>query len=102
MNDTGLVMPMAVKAGLGEYARNKLAITPEFVPRLRFSKIITDMPLELDHPKQPGVAKFCDIRSKCADASLVKALPFRPPTVGGGTSSIQGVEKWASDAKKFF
>ena len=63
MNDTGLVIPMAVQAGLGEYARNQLVITPEFGPRLRFSKIFTDMPLEPDQPKRPGVSKFCDILS---------------------------------------
>ena len=39
MNDTGLVMPMALQAGLSEYAHNQLAIAPEFGPRLRFSKI---------------------------------------------------------------
>ena len=30
MNDTALVIPYALKAGLGEYARNQLVITPEF------------------------------------------------------------------------
>ncbi len=102
MNDTGLVIPMAVQAGLGEYARNQLVITPEFGPRLRFSKIFTDMPLDIDLPKRPGVAKFCDICTKCADACPVKALPFGSPSVGGGTSSIQGVKKWTSDAEKCF
>jgi len=48
MNDTGLVIPFAVKAGLGEYARNQLVITPEFGPRLRFSKIYTNLPLSQD------------------------------------------------------
>lgn len=102
MNDTGLVIPMAVQAGLGEYARNQLVITQKFGPRLRFSKIFTDMPLDIDQPKRPGVAKFCDICTKCADACPVKALPFGSPKVGGGTSSIQGVKKWTSDAEKCF
>ena len=102
MNDTGLVIPMAVQAGLGEYARNQLVITPEFGPRLRFSKIFTDIPLTVDLPKRPGVAKFCDICTKCADACPVKALPLGPPKVGGGASSIQGVKKWTSDAEKCF
>ena len=102
MNDTGLVIPMAVQAGLGEYARNQLVITPEFGPRLRFSKIFTDMPLDIDLPKRPRVAKFCDICTKCADACPVKALAFGTPSVGGGTSSIQGVKKWTSDAEKCF
>ncbi|MDT2073904.1 MAG: hypothetical protein RMX60_10605, partial [Planktomarina sp.] len=29
---------------------------------------------------------------KCGDACPVKALPFGPPKVGGGTSSIQAVK----------
>ena len=102
MNDTGLVIPMAIQAGLGEYARNQLVITPEFGPRLRFSKIFTDMPLEADKPKRPGVAKFCDICTKCVDACSVKALPSGPPKTGGGLSSIKGVRKWTSDAEKCF
>ena len=102
MNDTGLVIPMAVQAGLGEYARNQLVITPEYGPRLRFSKIFTDMPLEIDQPKRPGVAKFCDICTKCVDACPVKALPSGAPKVSEDISTIKGVKKWSSDAKKCF
>ncbi|MFC6638643.1 reductive dehalogenase [Sulfitobacter sediminilitoris] len=78
MNDTGLVIPYAVKAGLGEYARNQMVITPEFGPRLRFSKIFTNLPLTHDLPQQMGVRAFCDICTKCADACPVKALPYGP------------------------
>ena len=102
MNDTGLVIPMAVQAGLGEYARNQLVITPEYGPRLRFSKIFTDMPLEIDQPKRPGVAKFCDICTKCVDACPVKALPSGAPKVSEDISTIKGVKKWSSNAKKCF
>ena len=103
MNDTGLVIPYAIKAGLGEYARNQMVITPEFGPRLRFSKIFTDLPLTHDAPRPRGVRAFCDICTKCADACPVKALPFGPPEVGGkNVSAIQGVRKWTSDAEKCF
>jgi len=103
MNDTGLVIPFAIKAGLGEYARNQLVITPEFGPRLRFSKIFTDLPLTHDTPRPRGVRAFCDICQKCADACPPKALPFGPPTVGGANrSAIPGVRKWTSDAEKCF
>jgi epoxyqueuosine reductase len=103
MNDTGLVIPYAVKAGLGEYARNQLVITPEFGPRLRFSKIFTNMPLAHDTPKHKGVKAFCDICTKCADACPVKALPFGAPMVGGSKiSAIKGVKKWTSNAEKCF
>jgi epoxyqueuosine reductase QueG len=103
MNDTGLVIPFAIKAGLGEYARNQMVITPEFGPRLRFSKIFTDLPLAHDAPRPRGVKAFCDICTKCADACPVKALPFGPPEVGGSNvSAIKGVRKWTSDAEKCF
>lgn len=103
MNDTGLVIPLAVKAGLGEYGRNQMVLTPEFGPRLRFSKILTNMPLAHDAPKRPGFAKFCDICTACADACPVKALPFGAPEFGGSNqSAIKGVKKWTSDAEKCF
>ncbi len=103
MNDTALVIPYAVKAGLGEYARNQMVITPEFGPRVRFSKIFTDLPLAHDVPRPKGVRAFCDICTKCADACPVKALPFGPPEVGGANvSAIKGVRKWTSDAEKCF
>jgi len=103
MNDTGLVIPYAVKAGLGEYARNQLVITPEFGPRLRFSKIFTNLPLEHDAAKPLGVRAFCDICTACADACPVKALPFGPPSdTQPNVSAIKGVRKWTSDAEKCF
>ena len=103
MNDTGLVIPYAIKAGLGEYARNQLVITPEFGPRLRFSKIFTNLPLAHDLPQPKGVKAFCEICTKCADACPVKALPFGPPEVSGSNvSAIRGVLKWTSDAEKCF
>ncbi|MDG1430496.1 MAG: reductive dehalogenase [Paracoccaceae bacterium] len=103
MNDTGLVIPYAVKAGLGEYARNQMVITPEYGPRLRFSKIFTNLPLEQDTPKPQGVRAFCDICTKCADACPVKALPFGPPSTDtANVSAIKGVRKWTSDAEKCF
>ncbi|MCP5073627.1 MAG: 4Fe-4S dicluster domain-containing protein [Rhodobacteraceae bacterium] len=103
MNDTGLVIPYALKAGLGEYARNQLVITSEFGPRLRFSKIFTDLPLSHDPPRKLGVAEFCNICTRCADACPAKALPYGPPTTDTpNKSAIKGVRKWTSDAEKCF
>ena len=103
MNDTALVIPLAIKAGLGEYARNQLVITPEFGPRLRFSKIFTNLPLTHDRPRPVGVRAVCDICTRCAQACPVKALPFGAPEVAGtDRSAIKGVRKWTSDAEKCF
>ncbi|MBV7396307.1 reductive dehalogenase [Mameliella sediminis] len=103
MNDTALVIPYAVKAGLGEYARNQMVITPDLGPRLRFSKIFTDLPLAHDAPRKLGVAEFCTICTRCADACPVKALPYGPPSTNApNRSAIKGVRKWTSDAEKCF
>jgi epoxyqueuosine reductase QueG len=103
MNDTGLVIPYALKAGLGEYARNQMVITPQFGPRLRFSKIFTNLPLSHDTPEPLGVRAFCEICTKCADACPVKALPYGSPTTDtANVSAIRGVRKWTSDAEKCF
>ncbi|MBY6160717.1 4Fe-4S dicluster domain-containing protein [Mameliella alba] len=103
MNDTALVIPYAVKAGLGEYARNQMVITPDLGPRLRFSKIFTDLPLAHDAPRKLGVAEFCAICTRCADACPVKALPYGPPSTNApNRSAIKGVRKWTSDAEKCF
>jgi len=102
-NDTALAIPYAVKAGLGEYGRNQVVITPEFGPRIRLSKIFTDLPLAHDAPKSFGVREFCDICERCADACPPKALPFGPPSDAVvNRSSIQGVKKWTADCEKCF
>ena len=103
MNDTALVIPYAIKAGLGAYARNQLVITPEFGPRLRFSKIFTNIPLAHDAAKPLGVRAFCEICTACADACPVRALPYGPPTdTQPNVSAIKGVRKWTSNAEKCF
>lgn len=103
MNDTALVIPYAVKAGLGEYGRNQMVITPEFGPRVRFSKIFTSLPLVAETPKPLGIRQYCDICTKCADACPPKALPFGEPEAGGpNQSTIKGVKKWSADCEKCF
>ena len=67
-NDTAITIPHAIKAGMGEYGRNQMVITPEFGPRVRFSKVMTDLPLTHDRPRRFGVTEFCNICTKCADA----------------------------------
>ena len=102
MNDTGLAIPYAIQAGLGEYARNQLVITSEFGPRVRFSKIYTSLPLAHDRPKTVGVKKVCDVCTRCAQACPVKALPFDAPKQAEGQSVLRGVRKWTSNAEACF
>jgi reductive dehalogenase len=103
LNDTAQAIPYAIQAGLAEYGRNGLAITPEFGPRVRFGKIFTDLPLLHDQPKQFGVKAFCEICSKCADACPAKAIPFGEPNDEVlNQSNIRGVVKWTVDGEKCF
>jgi reductive dehalogenase len=107
MNDTALVIPYAIKAGLGDYGRNQMVLTPEFGPRVRFSKIFTDMPLAVDAPRTLGMAAYCRDCDICARACPVKALPLGAPDFGeevsaGSPSTYRGVRKWSSNAEACF
>ena len=103
MNDTALVIPYAIKAGLGEYGRNQMVLTPEFGPRVRFSKIFTDMPLAHDVPRALGLSAYCQDCTICADACPVKALPKGPPDLGQGSrSTLKGVKKWSANCEACF
>ncbi|MEZ4717892.1 MAG: reductive dehalogenase [Caldilineaceae bacterium] len=103
MNDTALAIPLAIKAGLGEYGRNGLLITKEYGPRIRLGKIFTDLPLAHDQPIHFGVKEFCAECRRCADGCPVKAIPQGAPTADRhNQSNIQGVRKWSVDGEKCF
>lgn len=103
MNDTALAIPLAIKAGLGEYGRHGLLITREFGPRVRLGKVFTDMPLAHDRPLRFGVEETCRACRACTDACPAKAIDGgEPSTVVHNRSNIPGVEKWTTDAEKCF
>ncbi len=103
MNDTSLAIPLAIKAGLGEYSRLGLLITKEFGPRVRIGKVYTDLPLARDRPIRFGVKEFCEICRRCSDACPVKAISDGNPTTEVyNQSNIRGVRKWSIDGEKCF
>ena len=103
MNDSALVIPLAIKAGLGEYGRHGLLITREFGPRVRLGKVFTDMPLAHDRPIRFGVQETCDICRACTEGCPAKAIDGgEPSTVVHNRSNIQGIRKWTTDAEKCF
>ncbi len=103
MNDTAMVTPYAIKAGLGEYGRNNMVITKEFGPRVRFSKIFTDLPLDHDAPKLFGVTEFCRICDRCVTGCPPRAIPAGEPTAEPrNRSNLTGVRKWQVNAEKCF
>ena len=103
MNDTALAIPLAMQAGLGEYGRHGLVISPELGPRFRIGKIFTNMPLATDAPKSFGVKEFCNQCDRCADKCPAKAIPDgQPDWQPVNISSIKGVKKWSVDGEKCF
>ncbi len=103
LNDSALAIPLAIQAGLGEYGRHGLVITPEFGPRVRFGKIFTDAPLGHDAPISFGVTEFCESCRRCTDACPPGAIADGAPTsVKLNRSTIAGVRKWTTDGEKCF
>lgn len=102
-NDTNLAIPYAIQAGLGEYGRNGLCITRDFGPRVRFGRILTDMPLAHDRPISFGVEKTCEICRRCANNCPPQAIDHgKPSTYTFNRSNSQGIKKWTTDGEKCF
>ncbi|MCY3977400.1 MAG: reductive dehalogenase [Chloroflexi bacterium] len=104
LNDTALSIPLAIQAGLGQYGRHGLLITPEFGPRVRIAKIFTDLPLIPDQPIDFGVTETCNHCRRCSDGCPVKAIPDDAPKfeTHDGISHLKGVKKWTINARQCF
>ena len=100
-NDVALSIPMAIQAGLGDLGRNGLLISPQFGPRSRISKVITDLPLVADVPIEFGVTQFCASCKKCADLCPSKAIMDGERTAEPNNKSNASNEyKWPINAEK--
>jgi len=102
-NDTALSIPIAIDAGLGELGRNGLLITPEFGPRVRICKVLTNLPLVPDEPIEFGVTEFCNKCGRCAESCPGQAILYgdmidKPRNI----SNAVGQLKWPIDAEKCF
>jgi reductive dehalogenase len=99
-NGTGLSIPMAIDAGLGQLGRNGLLITPDFGAGIRIGKVLTDMPLIPDQPIDFGVTEFCESCMRCAKTCEVEAISFgdksfEPPVETGNPGAL----KWYVNGK---
>jgi epoxyqueuosine reductase len=93
-NDTSNSIPLAIDAGLGELGRSGLLITPEFGPRIRVSKVFTDLPLFPDKPIEFGVWDFCRQCKKCA------IMHGEPTEEIHNMSNRKGLLRWPINAEK--
>lgn len=99
-NDTACSIPIAIDAGLGEIARNGLLITPQFGPRVRLAKVLTDLPLLPDQPIEFGVKEFCMICEKCARKCPSQSIQYGDPDEKPhNISNREGVLTWHINAE---
>jgi ferredoxin len=102
-NDTGQNIPLAVDAGLGELGRNGLLITPQYGPRVRICKVLTDLPLVPDKPIDFGMQEFCENCHSCALSCPAKAIRNVDRTTEiTSISNRAGLLRWPVDVTKCF
>lgn len=102
-NDTGLSVPLAQAAGLGEVGRLGLLVTERFGPRVRLCKVFTNMPLVPDGFKPFGVVEFCRTCLACAEHCPSQAISRGERTrKGPNISSHSGPLKWYVDGEACF
>jgi reductive dehalogenase len=97
-----LMVPTAIDAGVGEFARNGHVLSPEFGINMRVKAVTTDLPLEVDKPISFGAHEFCLACEQCAQYCPAKAIPFGPPTqeLADPVYNNPGYRKWYVNAER--
>lgn len=102
-NDSASSIPLAIDAGLGELGRNGMLITPDYGPRVRISKVFTDLPLAPDEPIEFGVHEFCTRCEKCAEYCPGQAIMYGERTTEPcNICNATGHLKWPINAERCF
>lgn len=102
-NDTACSVPLAIDAGLGELSRGGFLITEKFGPRVRLSKVFTDLPLVSDMPVNFGAWDFCLKCDKCAQYCSGQAIMFGEPTTEiNNISNRKGLLRWPVNGEKCY
>jgi len=94
-----VICPLVARdAGLGEFGRMGLLMTPRLGPRVRIAVVTTDLPLLADSPApDPTTIDFCIQCKKCADSCPSRAISFDAPA-----EDNNGVLRWRIDSEACF
>ncbi|MBI2860689.1 MAG: 4Fe-4S dicluster domain-containing protein [Chloroflexi bacterium] len=95
------LVPIAIDAGVGEFARTGRVLSPEFGINMRIQAVMTNLPLQADRPISFGVHDFCMACESCATYCPANAVPFGPPTEQPlGIYNNPGFRKWYINAER--
>ena len=101
----GRSVGFGVMAGLGEYGRAGILVSPKYGTDIRTVLItITDLPLAVTKPIDAGITKFCETCKKCGEMCPSGAISMEEKPFWGGGAKYQakGIKGWYMDAKKCY
>ena len=90
-----LMVPMAIDAGVGEFARTGRVLSPEFGINMRLKAVTTNLPLQPDSPISFQTHDFCMVCENCATYCPANAVPFGGPSEAPDSMfNNPGYKKW--------
>lgn len=93
-NSTDILMiPLAVRAGLGELGKHGSLIGVEHGSNLRLAAVLTDLPLALDRPVDIAVDDLCLVCRRCVD-------DCPPRAIVDDKQLVRGQQRWYVDFDK--
>jgi epoxyqueuosine reductase len=88
-----LLIPLAIRAGLGELGKHGSLIGREHGSNFRLAAVLTDLPLAPDAPVDLGVDDVCSVCRRCVDDCPPRAIEEEKQLV-------RGERKWYVDFDK--
>lgn len=88
-----LMMPSAIRAGLGELGKHGSLISKEYGSNFRLTLVLTDLPLAIDTSADIGVEDVCLTCQACTKNCPADAIADEK-------QMVRGVEKWYVDYDK--
>jgi reductive dehalogenase len=92
----GVLVPLAVDAGLGEVGRLGYLMTKDYGPRVRLGAVTTDLAFVPDKPIDIGAEDFCNICKKCANCCPSDSIPLEDQ------KEVNGTLRWKLNAETCF